>query len=104
MPRTQTRDSEQAEAFTDDESGLLRAGEELLNYIVRAERLEEEIAGIRGDLKDLFAEAKGRGFSAQALKTILKRRKEPPDEREQLENDVELYERAIAKAERQPKH
>jgi uncharacterized protein (UPF0335 family) len=42
------------------ESGV--AAEELKQFVERIERLEEEKAGIAGDIKDVFAELKGRGF------------------------------------------
>lgn len=38
------------------------AADELKQFIERIERLEEEKAGIAGDIKDVFAELKGRGF------------------------------------------
>ena len=38
------------------------AADELKQFIERIERLEEEKAGISGDIKDVFAELKGRGF------------------------------------------
>jgi uncharacterized protein (UPF0335 family) len=38
------------------------AADELKQFIERIERLEEEKAGIAGDIKEVFAELKGRGF------------------------------------------
>ncbi len=46
--------------------------EQLKTYIERAERLEGEIKGLKGDLKDLYAEAKGEGFDVKILKSIVK--------------------------------
>ena len=38
------------------------AAEQLVSYIERIERLEEEKAALAADIKDVFAEAKGNGF------------------------------------------
>lgn len=38
------------------------AAEELKQFIERIERLEEEKKAIADDVKDVYAEAKGRGF------------------------------------------
>ena len=40
------------------------AADELRLLIERAERLEEEKKGIADDIKDVMAEAKGRGYEA----------------------------------------
>ena len=41
------------------------AADELKQFIERLERLEEEKAGIMGDIKEVFAELKGRGLRRQ---------------------------------------
>ena len=48
------------EVQVSDEQGV--AADELKQFVERIERLEEEKAGIAGDIKDVFAELKGRGF------------------------------------------
>jgi uncharacterized protein (UPF0335 family) len=40
------------------------AADQLKAFIERIERLEEEKAGIAGDIKDVYAEAKGNGFGS----------------------------------------
>jgi len=45
--------------------------EELRLLIERAERIVEEIKGSQDDLKDVMAEAAGRGFDAKALRKIM---------------------------------
>ena len=42
------------------------AADELKQFVERLERLEEEKAGLLGDIKEVFAELKGRGFDAKA--------------------------------------
>ena len=44
------------------------AGDALRSYIERIERLEEEKAGLAADIRDVFAEAKGNGFDAKAMR------------------------------------
>ena len=63
------------------------AADELRLLIERAERLEEEKKGISDDIKDVMAEAKGRGFDKKALGEVLRMRA-MSDEQRQL---VEFY-------------
>ena len=51
------------------------AADELRLLIERAERLEEEKKGISDDIKDVMAEAKGRGYDPKAIRKILSIRK-----------------------------
>jgi uncharacterized protein (UPF0335 family) len=74
-------------AETGDNSG----GAEIRNFLERIERLEEEKATIASDIKDVFGEAKGRGYDTKALRTILKMRKQDKDEREEQEAILETY-------------
>ena len=78
------------------ESGV--AAEELKQFIERIERLEEEKAGIAGDIKDVFAELKGRGFDAKAVREILRIRKQDHAERQEHEAILELYMQALGLA------
>jgi uncharacterized protein (UPF0335 family) len=56
------------------------AADELRLLIERAERLEEEKKGIADDIKDVFGEAKSRGFDVKALKKIMSIRKRNKEE------------------------
>jgi uncharacterized protein (UPF0335 family) len=71
------------------------AADELKQFI---ERLEEEKAGIMGDIKEVFAELKGRGFDAKAVRTILRIRKQDHSERQEQEAILELYMQALGMA------
>ena len=75
------------------ESGV--AAEELKQFIERIERLEEEKAGIAGDIKDVFAELKGRGFDSKAIRQILRIRKQDQSERQEQEAILDLYMQAL---------
>ena len=74
------------------------AADELKQFIERLERLEEEKAGIMGDIKEVFAELKGRGFDAKAVRTILRIRKQDHSERQEQEAILELYMQALGMA------
>jgi uncharacterized protein (UPF0335 family) len=74
------------------------AAEELKQFIERIERLEEEKAGIAGDIKDVFAELKGRGFDPKAIRQILRIRKQDHSERQEQEAILELYMQALGMA------
>ncbi len=71
------------------------AADQLKSFIERIERLEEEKAGIAGDIKDVFAEMKGRGFDTKAVRSILRIRKKDHAERQEEEAMLELYMQAL---------
>lgn len=71
------------------------AGEELRSLIERVERLEEEKAGIAADIRDIFAEAKGRGFDQKTMKAIIRLRKMDAAEREEYEALLDIYKAAL---------
>lgn len=50
------------------------AGEQLASIIQRIERLDEEIAAIKSDRKEIFTEAAGNGFDVPTIRAILKER------------------------------
>ena len=67
------------------------AAQELRQIIERIERLEEEKQTIADDIKDVYGEAKGRGYDTAAMKTIVKLRKKDKDERLEEEAVLETY-------------
>ena len=75
------------------ESGI--AAEELKQFVERIERLEEEKKAISDDIKDVFAELKGRGFDVKAVRSILRIRKQDHSERQEQEAILELYMSAL---------
>jgi uncharacterized protein (UPF0335 family) len=74
------------------------AADQLKSIIVRIERLEEEKAGIAGDIKDVYAEAKANGFDVKVLRKIISLRKRDHDERQEEEAILELYLQALGMA------
>ncbi len=71
------------------------AADQLKALIERIERLEEEKAGISGDIKDVYAEAKSNGFDTKVLRKIIGIRKKDHAERLEEEAILELYMQAL---------
>jgi len=71
------------------------AADELHLLIERAERLEEEKKGIADDIKDVMAEAKGRGYDPKAIRKILSIRKKKKEEYQEEEAILEVYMQAL---------
>lgn len=59
--------------------------------VERVERLEVEKAEITEQVKEIFAEAKGNGFSTKALRSALKIRKQDRAKRQEEEAILDLY-------------
>ncbi len=71
------------------------AAGELRSYVERIERLTEEVKAINGDKRDIFAEAKAKGFDVKALREIIKRRAKDRDKLEDENNMVQVYAHAL---------
>lgn len=71
------------------------AADELRLLIERAERLEEEKKGIQDDIKDVFSEAKSRGYDGKAMKKIMAIRKKKREEYQEEEAILEVYMQAL---------
>jgi uncharacterized protein (UPF0335 family) len=71
------------------------AADQLKSFIERIERLEEEKAGIAGDIKEIYAEAKGNGFDTKVIRKIISMRKKDYNERKEEEAILELYMQAL---------
>lgn len=67
----------------------------LKSYIERIEKLEEEKAGLSGDIRDVYAEAKSNGFDSKTMRTVVKLRKMKMNERAEQEYMLDLYKRAL---------
>jgi len=74
------------------------AQDQIRAFIERIERLEEEKASIAGDIKEVFAEAKGNGFDTKVLRKIVSIRKQDHNERMEQEALLELYLTALGMA------
>lgn len=73
-------------------------GEELRQIIERVEQLEAEKAGVAGQIKDIWAEAKGRGYDTKVIRQIVKDRRRKPDDLAEEQAVLELYRAALGMA------
>lgn len=71
------------------------AKDQLKSIIQRIEKLEEEKATSASDIRDVYTEAKGNGFDVKALRTIVRMRKQDPNDRAEQETVLELYMQAM---------
>ncbi len=73
--------------------------DQLVSFIERIERLEEEKKTISDDIKDVYSEAKGTGFDTKILKKVISLRKQDSDERMEQEAIMQTYLIALGMAE-----
>lgn len=71
------------------------AADELRAFIERIERLEEEKKTIADDIKEVYGEAKGRGYDTKAIRTIIRLRKKDANERIEEETILQTYMAAL---------
>ena len=71
------------------------AAEELRSFVERVERLEEEKKTISDDIKDVYGEAKSRGYDVKVLRKVVSLRKQDRDERAEQEAILDLYLQAL---------
>lgn len=71
------------------------AADELRQIIERAEQPASEKRDIAEQEKELFAEAKGRGYDTAALKKIIALRRKKPDDIAEEEAVLEMYKTAL---------
>lgn len=71
------------------------AADELRLLVERIERLEEEKKGIADDIKDVYGEAKSRGYDGKALRKIVAIRKKKREEYQEEEAILDTYMAAL---------
>lgn len=69
--------------------------DELRSFVERAEQLAAEKRDIADQEKDLFAEAKGRGYCTKTLRRVIALRKKTRDQLAEEEAIEELYRAAL---------
>lgn len=73
-----------------------RAPDDRLRLLVeRVERLNEEMAGIRGDVKGVYTEAKATGYDVKIMRAIVRLRRMKPDDRREMDLLVDTYRAAL---------
>lgn len=71
------------------------AKDQLRAFIERIERLEEEKAALLGDIKEVYAEAKGNGFDTKIMRQVVRIRKLDKSDREEQDALIDLYLSAV---------
>ena len=74
------------------------AADELRLLIERIERLEEEKKAMADDIRDVYAEAKARGYDGKAMRTIVRLRKMETHVRQEAEAILDTYKAALGLA------
>ena len=71
------------------------AADELRLLIERIERLEEEKKAIADDVKDVYAEAKARGYDTKTMRAIVRLRKMETHTRQEMDALLDTYRTAL---------
>jgi len=74
------------------------AADQLRLFIERIERLAEEKQGIADDIKDVYSELKGQGYTPSIVREIVKLRKMTQDDRQEMEAILDTYKSALGLA------
>ena len=83
-----------AVAKTETKAGGI-AADRLRSIVDRIERLEEERKALGGDIRDIYAEAKGHGFDTKIMRQIVRLRKMDKADRQEQETLLDLYKQAL---------
>jgi len=71
------------------------AGNQLRSIVERIERLEEDKRAIADDIKDVYAEAKGNGYTPKILRMAVRIRRQDQKERAEQQALLETYLHAL---------
>jgi uncharacterized protein (UPF0335 family) len=71
------------------------SNEQLRSIVERIERMEEEKKAIAEDIRDIYAESKSGGYDVKALRTIIRLRKQDPNDRAEQDAMLETYMHAL---------
>lgn len=71
------------------------AGENLRRYIERIKKLEDDKAGLAGEIRDIYTRAKGEGFDPKVMRQVLKIKRMDPAERQEMESLLDIYLHAL---------
>ncbi|WGH77924.1 DUF2312 domain-containing protein [Jannaschia ovalis] len=69
--------------------------DELRQFVERVERLEQEKKDIAEQVKEVYAEAKGRGYDTKVMRKVIALRKREPDDIAEEEAILEMYKEAL---------
>ena len=71
------------------------ATDRLKSFVERIERLEEEKKALAADIREVYSESKGAGFDIKVMRQLIRLRKMDEDDRKQMEDILNTYERAL---------
>lgn len=71
------------------------SGKEIMSIIERIERITEEKKGLADDIKEIYLEAKGRGYDAKIIRQLIKMRKISEAGRKEQDLLLDTYMMAI---------
>lgn len=71
------------------------AADKLRSFVERIERIDAEKAEMTTDIRDIYSEAKGSGFDAKILRKVIQLRKMEPADRNEQDEMLDLYRRAL---------
>ena len=69
--------------------------DELRQLIERIERLEQEKKDVAEQVREVFAEAKGRGYDTKVMRRVIALRRREPDDIAEEEAVLEMYREAL---------
>lgn len=84
-----------AEEMSDVTDSYNVTADELRQFIERAEQLAAQKKDVAEQEKELFAEAKGRGYDTKVMRKVIALRKREPDEIAEEEAVMEMYQSAL---------
>ena len=76
------------------------AGDQLRAIVERIEHVDEEIKELNEAKKEIYLEAKSNGFDVKVIRELVRLRKQDQKERDELDDLLEVYLRAIKGASR----
>lgn len=88
-------EAEEEAKFDASDEGMAMAAQRLHDGIVRIERIEEEMGGLKADRSDIYAEMKAAGFEVSVIRAIVRRRRVDRAAREEADALLKLYEEAL---------
>lgn len=69
--------------------------EQLIQFIERIERLEEDKKAISEDIKDIYTEAKSSGYESKIIRKVVSLRRKTKEQRQEEETLLDLYMQSI---------
>lgn len=69
--------------------------DELMQYINRIEKLEEDKKAVSEDIKEIYAELKGTGYDSKIVRKVISIRRKTKEQRQEEEALLEMYMNSI---------